>query len=307
MYLRYFGLKEAPFNLTPDTAFFFGNPSHREALNTLLAALQMGEGFIKVTGEIGTGKTLLCRKLLRELGDIDGFVTAYIPNPALTANALRYALADELRLDYHPNIGQHRLVKLINRRLVDHRVKRRKVVLIIDEAQALPGDCLEALRLLTNLETEKTKLLQVVLFGQPELDAHLARPAVRQLLQRITFTYALQPMDSRAVAAYLTHRLAVAGYRGPVLFAPGAVRAIARISGGIPRLINILAHKCLLAAYGEGRSVVTRRHLRRAIDDTESVRQRHLLVAVRRATVVAAGAFSAGAAAVSAYLLMGQG
>jgi len=307
MYQRFFGLREAPFNLTPDTAFFFGNPSHREALNTLLAALQMGEGFIKVTGEVGTGKTLLCRKLLRELGDIDGFVTAYIPNPALTANALRHALADELRLDYHPNIGQHRLVKLINKTLVDHRAKRRKVVVIIDEAQALPPDCLEALRLLTNLETEKTKLLQIVLFGQPELDAHLSRPVARQLLQRITFTYALKPMERQGVAAYLSHRLRVAGYQGPVLFPSAVVRDIARISGGVPRLINVLAHKSLLVAFGEGQATVSRRHLRRAIADTESLRQPPLMTVLRRATVGVAGMFSAGAAAVSAYLLMGQG
>jgi MSHA biogenesis protein MshM len=307
MYLSFFGLNEAPFSLTPDTAFYFGNPSHQEALNTLLMALQMGEGFIKVTGEVGTGKTLLCRKLLRELADDDGVATAYVPNPAVTPSALRYALSDELGIRYHRNMGQHQAMKLINACLVEHRAAGRRVVLIIDEAQALPEDCLEAVRLLTNLETEKSKLLQVVLIGQPELDLQLSRPSVRQLRQRITFSYTLRPMDSQGVAGYLSHRMAVAGYSGARLFDEAAVRVITRASLGIPRLVNILAHKSLLAAFGEGRSRVTRRHLRRAIADTESVSRSPFLVQLRRLSVTLAGAFSAGAVAFGAYLLSGHG
>lgn len=307
MYLPFFGLTEAPFNLTPDTAFYFGNPSHQEALNTLLMALEMGEGFIKVTGEVGTGKTLLCRKLLRQLANDESVVTAYIPNPALTPSALRHALADELDIRCHRNMGQHQAMQLINGRLVEHRSAGRQVVLIIDEAQALPEECLEAVRLLTNLETEKAKLLHVVLIGQPELDVHLSRPSVRQLRQRITFCYTLQPMDSQAVAGYLSHRLSVAGYSGAQLFNAAAVREITRASRGIPRLVNILAHKSLLAAYGEGNASVARRHLRRAIADTESLPRSPFFARLRRLSIPLAGAFSAGAAAVGAYLLTGHG
>ena len=306
MYLKFFGMRESPFSLTPDTAFYYNNPSHQEALNTLLVALQMGEGFIKLTGEVGTGKTLLCRKLLRELADDPSFVTAYIPNPALKPTALRYALADELGISYHRNMGQHKVMQMINDRLVEEKAAGRKVVLIIDEAQALPEDCLEAVRLLTNLETEKSKLLQVVLFGQPELDLHLGRPSVRQLRQRITFSYVLAPMDGAAIAGYLSHRLAIAGYQGPRLFPPPLVREISRVCQGVPRLVNIVAHKCLLAAYGEGRAQITRHHLRRAIEDTESLR-RHKPICLRRISMALGGALSAGAAAFGAFALLGMG
>jgi MSHA biogenesis protein MshM len=307
MYLQFFRLAEAPFSLTPDTAFYYNNPSHQEALNTLLVALQMGEGFIKVTGEVGTGKTLLCRKLLRELSADARFVSAYIPNPALTPPALRFALADELGISYHRNMGQHRVMQMINDRLVEEKSAGRQVVLIVDEAQALPEDCLEAIRLLTNLETEKSKLLHVVLFGQPELDVNLARPSVRQLRQRITFSYQLAAMDIKATSGYLMHRLAVAGFKGPRLFDAGLTRQIHRICHGVPRLINIVAHKCLLAAYGEGRLEVNRRHLRRAIEDTESLHRGQLNISLKRISMALAGAFSAGAAALGAYLLTGMG
>jgi len=306
MYQEFFGFDEVPFSLTPDTAFYYGNPSHQEALNTLLVALQLGEGFIKMTGEVGTGKTLLCRKLLRELGDDDGFVTAYIPNPALTPTALRYSLADELGVEYHRNLGQHKVMQLINDRLVEEKAAGRKIVLIVDEAQALPADCLEAIRLLTNLETEKSKLLQVVLFAQPELDLHLAQPAVRQLRQRITFSCCLAPMDDAAVSGYLMHRLTVAGYTGPRLFPAPVARRIAHASGGIPRLVNILAHKALLAAYGEGRAIVDRRHVDRAVADTESV-VGHRMTVGRRIAMALAGAMSAGAALFGAYVIAGSG
>lgn len=305
MYLEFFGLHELPFSLTPDTAFYYGHPSHQEALQTLLVALQMGEGFIKVTGEVGTGKTLLCRKLLRELGDDPAAVTAYIPNPALTPAALRHALADELGLDCPRNAGQHRLMQLIGERLIRERAAGRRVVLIIDEAQALAEDCLEAVRLLTNLETEKSKLLQVVLFGQPELEAQLDTETIRQLKQRITFSHRLAPLDRAAVAGYLEHRLAVAGYRGPGLFPPSLARELARACQGLPRLVNIVAHKCLLAAYGEGRAVVSRHHLRRAIADTEVLQRRGLPRRLRRLAMTLAGLGSAAAAAFGAIALIG--
>jgi len=272
MYKQFFGLRESPFALTPDTDYFYANTDHQDALNTLLVALQLGEGFIKVSGEVGTGKTLLCRKLLNELEDDERFVTAYIPNPAITPAALRHALAGELGLKLPRNLGQHHLIEAINTHLLEQRREGRQVVLIIDEAQALSHECLEALRLLGNLETEKNKLLQVVLLGQPELDERLARPDLRQLAQRIGFHYRLHPMRTEVVAGYLAHRLAVSGYKGPTLFDDALARRLFRASGGVPRLLNILAHKTLLACYGEGTARPARKHLIRAVSDTESIR-----------------------------------
>lgn len=272
MYLQHFGLREPPFTLTPDTEFFFKNGSHQEALNVLLIALQGGEGFIKVTGEVGTGKTLLCRKVLSLLDD--SFVAAYIPNPFLGPTALRMALAEELGIAFARDIGQHRLLKLINERLVELSAADRRVVLLLDEAQALPDDSLEALRLLTNLETEKRKLMQVVLFGQPELDTRLAQRSLRQLRQRIAFSYQLHPLSRHTLGEYVQHRLFVAGHRGPALFSRAAVRRLYRSSSGIPRLVNLLCHKALMAAYGSGSVGVGPTHVRRAAADTEDTRPR---------------------------------
>ncbi|MDO9191627.1 MAG: AAA family ATPase, partial [Undibacterium sp.] len=187
MYTAHFGLSEVPFSLTPDTSYFFSFNSYQEALNTLLIAAKNGEGFIKITGEVGTGKTLLCRKFMAML-DAD-FVTAYIPNPLLEPRSLMLALADELACPVERGIEQHQLIKAINFKLLELAREGKRVLLCIDEAQALPLETLEALRLLSNLETEKRKLLQIVLFGQPELDRKLARNEIRQLTQRISFHY----------------------------------------------------------------------------------------------------------------------
>jgi MSHA biogenesis protein MshM len=268
MYLEHFGMQEMPFSITPDTSYFFNSGSYQEALNVLLVALKSGEGFIKITGEVGTGKTLLCRKLLNMLPAAE-FVTAYIPNPCLTPAGLRMALADELGVEYARNLGQHRLLKLISDRLIELNAAGRRVVLLLDEAQALPDDSMEALRLLTNLETEKSKLLQVVLFGQPELDQRLAESKLRQLRQRITFAYFLRSIDRDGLAGYLAHRLLVAGYHGKPLFTKDALELLYRASRGIPRLINILAHKTLMAAYGRGASSIDDQYVSLAAADTE--------------------------------------
>jgi MSHA biogenesis protein MshM len=168
MYLYHFGIRELPFTLTPNTSYFFGLPSHKEAIQVLLTALKSGEGFIKVTGEVGAGKTLICRKLLNEIPD--HFVAAYIPNPYLTPSELRRSVASELQVELSSQADQQEFTQRIQQRLIDINQRNRGVVLIIDEAQALPIESIEALRLMTNLETESRKLLQVVLFGQPELD-----------------------------------------------------------------------------------------------------------------------------------------
>jgi MSHA biogenesis protein MshM len=280
MYLEHFGLEQPPFTITPDTDFFLNEGSHNEALNVLFVALRSGEGFIKVTGEVGTGKTLLCRKLLNTLGE--DFVTAYIPNPFLNPVALRMALAEELDMEFARNIGQHRLLKAITERLVQLKAAGKHVVLLLDEAQAVPDESLEALRLLTNLETEKSKLLQVVLFGQPELDRRLQQNHLRQLKQRILFSYRLRPLDRKTLAVYINHRILIAGYRGTSLFTRGALRSLYRNSRGIPRLINILSHKALMSAYGQGDRRVVAGHIRRAAADTEDVQSwltRHIPLA----------------------------
>ncbi len=275
MYLAHFGLREFPFANTPDTSFFFAHASHQEALNTLLLCAHSGEGFIKVVGEVGTGKTLLCRKFLASLKG--RFVTAYIPNPYIQPMTLLLAVADELGIGYDPRVNQHQILKQLTRGLVEAYAARRRVVLCLDEAQAMPVETLEALRLLTNLETERRKLLQVVLFGQPELDRRLAEPAIRQLRQRIAFACTLRPLGLQDVEAYLRHRLGVAGWcRGP-LFSGPAVRLLARASAGVPRLVNILAHKSLMAAFGQGAGSVERRHVLAAARDTESVGRRRRL------------------------------
>ena len=271
MYLKHFGLTELPFGITPDTSFAYSLQYHQEALNTLLLALNAGEGFVKITGEVGTGKTLLCRRLLQSLDQ--GWVTAYLPNPNLDANTLFLALAEELGIRDAAGLDQYHMVLRINRVLLDHARAKKRVAVCIDEAQAMPLPTLEALRLLSNLETEKRKLLQIVLFGQPELDVKLHCPEVRQLLQRIAFHYRMSGLRKSETGNYVAHRLRVAGYRGEGLFTPAALRALHRASGGTPRLVNILAHKALMAVFGEGKQMVKVRHVRMARKDTEGARR----------------------------------
>lgn len=273
MYQEFFGLTETPFSITPDTGYFYQHGHYSEALNTLLVALRAGEGFIKVTGEVGTGKTLLCRMLLNTIED--RFVTAYIPNPMLTPYGLQSAVADELGLDMSRHYGHHQLLKMISNHLLDVTATGKSVVLCIDEAQTMPVDTMEALRLLTNLETEKQKLLQVILFGQPELDERLNEKNIRQLKQRITFSYQLQPIDKADMELYLTHRLGVAGYKGGNLFAIKAMKRLFKASRGVPRLINILSHKSMMSAYGQGSKYVEDKNMRAAIKDTEDAQMSH--------------------------------
>lgn len=265
MYQQHFGLIESPFSLTPDTQFFLNQQSHRDALNTMLVALQHCEGFIKVVGEVGTGKTLLCRILLSRLKH--NFVTVYIPNPYLTPEELKAVVAQEIGASYQRDMPAHDLMSSIYRALVKLARKGKQVVLLVDEAQAMPRDTIECLRLLTNLETEKRKLLQVVILGQPELDTLLARPDLRQLKQRIIFSETLKPFTVVGASEYVVHRIVSAGGQKN-LFSRRALWLIARGSGGIPRLINIIAHKALISAYGRGDSRVNIVHVAKAISDT---------------------------------------
>ena len=272
MYRAHFGLREMPFGITPDTSFAYACNTHQEALNTLLVAVKNGEGFIKITGEVGTGKTLLCRRFLAMLDQ--NHVSAYIPNPYLEPRALLFALAEELGIALARGTEQHQLLKELTRALLNFARQGKTVVLCLDEAQAMPVETLEALRLLTNLETEKRKLLQVVLFGQPELDQKLEHQSIRQLRQRITFQYRLTALGREETDRYLSHRLRVAGYRGSRLFSRPAARLLHRYTGGVPRLVNIVAHKAMLLAYGEGGQDLAPAHVRKAAMDTPVYRRR---------------------------------
>ena len=271
MYEDYFGFNQLPFSLTPNTEFYLNARVHQEALNLLNVTLPNAEGFIKLVGEVGTGKTMLCRKLLASLDEAEEFVSAYIPNPYLSPQELRFVIADELAVDYAPDAGQHQLTKVLTEKLVSLAGENKKVVLVVDEAQAMPHETLEALRLMTNIETQTTKLLQVVLFGQPELDDMLAQDNLRQLRQRITFSYHLEALDQQESTSYLQHRLRTAGFNGTQLFDSAALKLLFKASAGVPRLINILAHKSLMSAYGKGDRLVGHMHVKAAVQDTEGV------------------------------------
>ena len=294
MYLAHFGLREQPFSLTPDTSFFFACTNYQEALNTLLVAARSGEGFIKIVGEVGNGKTLLCRKFLDTLNDGDKllttsigtqdeavttsklnskFVTAYIPNPYLEPRSLLLALAGEFRIELDPHVDQYFMLKGLTMALLNFAGEGKRVLVCLDEAQAMPLESLEVLRLITNLETEKCKLMQVVLFGQPELDERLKQNSVRQLRQRITFQYTLKGLRLNEIERYLRHRMRVAGYVGETMFSSGAVALMYRVTSGTPRLVNIIAHKSLMLAFGEGRQQVLSKHVRRAAQDTPEAKR----------------------------------
>lgn len=241
-------------------------------MNTLRVALDSGEGFIRVSGEVGTGKTMLCRILLGRLREDEYAV--YIPNPHLMPTMLRVAVARELGLEAGSQLDQNLLLSRIQERLIELAGEGKRVVVCLDEAQAMPDETLEALRLLTNLETEKRKLLQVVLFGQPELEEKLARPSLRQVRQRIAWSCRLGPYERDDVRAYLGHRLAVAGYEGPTLFSERAIDELYQVSGGIPRLINIIGHKALLLNYGRGGNRVRPVDIRAAAAETDGAMRR---------------------------------
>ena len=267
-YQKHFGLQDTPFGITPDTSFFFSFGSHLEALNTLLVAAENGEGFIKITGEVGTGKTLLCRQFLKMLDE--KFVSAYIPNPFLEPRTLLLVLADDLGIPQEKDSEQHEVLKAINLHLLELANADKRVLLCIDEAQALPIETLEAIRLLSNLETEKRKLLQIVLFGQPELDRRLARNDIRQLAQRISFHYRLRSLSLDETRFYIQHRLRVAGYSEVRLFTAMATFILWFASTGVPRMLNILANKAMMLSFGEGRHTVGLRQVIVAIRDTEA-------------------------------------
>ncbi|MBC8421166.1 MAG: AAA family ATPase [Desulfobacterales bacterium] len=265
MYTAYFGLTENPFSLTPDPRFLFMSQRHREALAHLLFGIGERGGFVLLTGEVGTGKTTLCRSLLEQIPQ--GVEAALVLNPKQTAIELVASLCDELKVSYPPGTNSLKvLIDRLNLHLLEIHAKGRRTVLIIDEAQNLSTDVLEQVRLLTNLETSTRKLLQILLIGQPELQTMMARPELRQLGQRITARYHLAPLMLNETAAYIQHRLEVAGCKRR-LFTRGTLRLAHRLSGGVPRLINTICDRALLGAYAKQRESVGSRLLRKAASE----------------------------------------
>lgn len=265
MYLEHYGLTEPPFRITPHTDFFFAGAKRGATLGALAYAITHDEGIIEISGEVGSGKTMLCRVLMERLPE--HVVIVYLANPSLSREDILHAIADELGIALAEASRTHAVMRALQERLVALYAEGKQVVVLIDEAHAMPAETLEEIRLLSNLESNRHKLLQLVLFGQPELDATLARADMRQLRERITHRFALEPLVRADIAQYLDFRMHAAGYRGPSVFPPESVRRIAKASEGLSRRINILADKALLAAFANGIHEVGPREIEAAIKD----------------------------------------
>jgi len=264
--LEYYGLTEPPFSITPNPRFLFYSPKHREAFNHLLYGIRERKGFVQLTGEVGAGKTTLCRALLEQLGD--NFSTAVILNPVLSVDQLVKAVAMEFGLEVK-GLDRLETVAKFNEFLLRQVEQKKETVLIIDEAQDLSIELLEQVRLLSNLETNDRKLLQIVLMGQPELRDRLNDHALRQLRQRITVRYHLTSLSRQEVAQYVHHRLLVSGAKGAPYFTAPALWRVHRYSSGIPRLVNALCDKALLAGLVEQQTRIDFRLIGRAIRELE--------------------------------------
>jgi len=266
MYLEHFGLSEPPFRITPITVFFFSGANRGEILDALIYSLSEAEGIIKVSGEVGSGKTMLCRMLLEKLPE--HIETIYLANPSLSREEMLYAIADALglRIDGE-RVGV--IMHNIQNKLEEKAREGKRVVVLVDEAHAMPLDTLEELRLLYNLQVGNSKLLQIILFGQPELNAKLDQPNMRQLKDRIVHHFHMQPLSRNVLESYLMFRMRAAGYHGPGIFSPDAVKLIASASNGLMRRVNILADKSLLAAFVEDTHDIKARHVQAAMRDSE--------------------------------------
>jgi type II secretory pathway predicted ATPase ExeA/septal ring-binding cell division protein DamX len=270
MYLEHFGLTEAPFKITPHTEFFFSGASRGETLEALLYSITSGEGIVKVTGEVGAGKTMLCRVLMERLPP--SVETIYLAVPSLSRDEMLTTIAGDLNLETH-GLSTSKLVRALQERLIEIHAEGRQVVALIDEAHAMPLETLEEIRLLSNLETSHFKLMQIVLFGQPELDQHLSLQNMRQLRERITHSFTLLPLPPGDIKDYVDFRLRAAGYKGPELFGPEPLKLIAEASEGLTRRINIYCDKTLLAAFAAGTHTITADLVQAAISDTQIVYQ----------------------------------
>lgn len=274
MYMQHFGLAQYPFSLTPNTHYYLKLPSHQTVFNLLIASLQDQNNFSKITGEVGTGKTMLCRKMLNALdAHKSRYVTAYIPLPTMNEEAIMQALADELDIERALDISYYDLLGLITKGLLKIFQDDKNIIIFIDEAQAMPEETLEAIRLLTTIDNKHGNQLKIILFGQPELDSLLERPILTELKHHLSFSFQLSALDRKELEAYVEHRLIKAGYNGSQMFTKDALDLLWKDSQGIPRLANILAHKALMAAFGKGDRIVSESHVFNAILDTESAQQ----------------------------------
>ena len=267
MYHEHFGLSRPPFKITPDTSLFFEGNQRGAALDALMYAISSGEGIIKVVGEVGSGKTMLCRMLeVRLSNDVD---VIYIANPSLSPDNILHVIAYELHLDVDNEMSKVDVMQRIQAHLLKKHADNRQVVLFVEEAQSMPIETLEEIRLLSNLETDHNKLLQMVLFGQPELDEKLSQPHIRQLKERITHSFYLTPFPPDDTLQYLNFRLRAVGYKGPDIFNKKTAGVVKKYSAGLTRRMNILADKSMLAAFSEGSHTVTSRHVKSAAQDSE--------------------------------------
>ncbi|MEM7465981.1 MAG: AAA family ATPase [Pseudomonadota bacterium] len=266
MYLNFFGLNKDPFKITPDPEFFFAGGNRGAVLEALCYSIAKGEGIVKVVGEVGSGKTMLCRMLECELPSNCEII--YLANPRLNADEILFAIAHELNLELPNAISKLEALSALQKFLVEKHAADRRVVMFIEEAQGMQIDTLEEIRMLSNLETTQEKLLQIVLFGQPELDQKLSLHEIRQLKERITYSFDLAPLNIQEIRDYVYTRLRASGYRGNELFAKSAIKLLAKRSEGLLRRVNILSDKALLAAFSQGSHKVTRKHVLMAVNDS---------------------------------------
>ena len=282
MYYEHFGLQRAPFGITPDTQLFYAGGKRGDVLDALLYAITHGEGIVKVVGEVGSGKTMLCRMLQTRLPQTVDVV--YLSNPRIDSGDVIFAIATELHLPLQSTASRLQVQHAVQELLLARHAENRRVVVFVEEAQGMPLDTLEEIRLLTNLETEREKLLQIVLFGQPELDVHLADPRIRQLRERITHSFNLGPLAASMITEYVGHRLRAAGHPNGDVFESNALRLLVQVSQGLMRRVNVMADKALLAAFADGQARVTYRHMAAALRDSEY----NLLAATSRLWIAAA-------------------
>jgi MSHA biogenesis protein MshM len=267
MYYEHFGLTQAPFKITPNTDFFFTGGNRGPVLEALIYAITHGEGIVKVSGEVGSGKTMLCNMLQSRLPD--NVESVYLANPSVAPEAVLHAIAFELQLGVDRAADRLEVMHCLQNYLVQQHAEGKRVVVFIEESQSMPVGTLEEIRLLSNLETRTDKLLQIVLFGQPELDEMLRRPDIRQLRDRIAHSFRLEPLTCAEVREYLTFRMRAAGYRGPEIFSAQVVKQIAGASGGLTRRVNLIADKALLAAFSENTHTIQPKHVKDALRDSE--------------------------------------
>ncbi|MCW8853104.1 MAG: AAA family ATPase [Gammaproteobacteria bacterium] len=289
MYLEHFGLKRQPFKITPDTSLFYKGSKRGAALEALKYSVISGEGIIKVVGEVGSGKTMLCRMLEVELPD--NIEVVYIANPSLSPENILHVIAFELHLAINNQSDKLEVMQKLQQYLLDKHSKGKQVVVFVEEAQSMPVETLEEIRLLSNLETSHHKLLQMILFGQPELDEKLRDTSIRQLRERITHSFYLDPFPTTDIYEYLNFRMRAVGYRGPDIFTKKIANNIEKKSKGLTRRINILADKALLAVYSEGGHGISRKHISIAAKDSEfdqSKNHKPAIVAVIVVAVIAA-------------------